>query len=171
MGPYTRSGRVVNLTFPYCSSSINVRLTVQGESGQSDTVSMQVMVDYLTSPFLKEGNISTAFNSFLSVPPFDGRTRGFVTLVTSERSTPTTRHPSNHVAQGRLGENEIEAYLATPIDTAGVWRFDFNGADGFVSGSIKVKSGQTISIDSRSVVFHLSGTPGERIKFTFKLLP
>ncbi len=171
-GPFVKSGRTVSHDFSGCfNNSIGARLTVTGELGQSDTTSMQVMVAYLTSPFLKDGTISTAFTSFLSVPPFDGRTRGFVSLNRIRTFNLDNSTPSTHVAQARQGENEVEAYLATPIDTPGSWRFDFRGADGFVSGSIKVKSGQTISIDSQTVVFHLSGTPGERIKFTFKLLP
>ena len=112
-----------------------------------------------------------AFTSFLSVPPFDGHARGFVTLNNVRTFNTNNSTPSNHAAQGRLGENEVEAYLATPTDTPGSWRFDFSGADGFVAGSIKVQSGQIIARDSRSVVFRLSGTPGERVKFTFQLLP
>jgi PKD repeat protein len=170
-GPYNKSGRVVTQDFMSCPGSIVVSLTVTGEAGQSDTTSKQVTVTYLTSPFQKDSQISTAFNSFLSVPPFDGGARGFVTMNNIRTFTTNNSAPSNHAVQGRLGENEIEAYLATPIDTEGAWRFDFSGASGFVAGSIKVKSGQVISIDSRSVVFRLSGAPGERIKFTYKLLP
>jgi hypothetical protein len=57
------------------------------------------------------------------------------------------------------------------MEQPGFWRFEFSGAPSFVSGSIKVQSGQVIAISANTVVFRLGGTAGERIKFTFQLVP
>jgi PKD repeat protein len=172
-GPITRSGRRVSYTFPFCfNTTIEVRLSVTGDAGQRDSITQQVPVrQYVTSRALDNNQISTSFSSFLSVPPFDGRANGHIVLNNARTFSSNNSRPVTHGSQGRVGVNEVEAYLPTPVGVAGSWRFDFGSADGFVSGSIKVQSGQVIAIDSRSIVFRLSGTPGERIKFTFQLLP
>jgi hypothetical protein len=77
----------------------------------------------------------------------------------------------HHQVPGRIGDYTVEAYTTTPMAEPGMWRFDLSGAAHFVSGSIKVQSGQVVSAGANEVVFRLSGTPGERIKFTFQLLP
>jgi hypothetical protein len=171
--PVARSGRTVSHTFSSCwNTNIDVKLTVTGDAGQRDSTSQQVPVgSYVTSRALENSQIPTSFSSFLGVAPFDGHANGYVVLNQARTFRSDNTGPFLHGAQGRLGVNEVEAYLATPGGESGSWRFDFGGADGFVSGSIKVKSGQVIAMDSRSIVFRLSGMPGERVKFTFQLLP
>jgi PKD repeat protein len=170
-----RSGKVVSHTWScWMNENITVKLTVSGRDGQqtlTDTISRSVTVVYFSSPFLKATRVTTSFASYLGIAPFDGRARGQVTLNGTRTDGVDSSSPFQHRAQGRFGENTIEAHIPTPTDQPGFWRFDFGGAEGFVVGSIKVRSGQVTSIDSRSVVFRVSGAPGERIKFTFELLP
>ncbi len=154
---------------------IRVRLTVSGKSGDvtlSHTIVETVNVSYyLRSPFLQSKQIATSFTSYLGIAPFDGSARGQVMLNGTRTDSVDSSSPFQHRAQGKFGENTIEAFVPTPTDQPGFWRFDFGGADGFVAGSIKIQSGQVISSNSKSVVFRVSGAPGERIKFTFELLP
>ena len=62
----------------------------------------------------------------------------------------------------------VEAQPVGPVKGEALWRFDFRGTEGFVSGSIRVESGQVVSRGGRQVVFRVS-EPGERLKFTFDL--
>jgi hypothetical protein len=154
------------------SENLRVSLTVTGESGDTDTVSQTVNVRYLTSPFLKEKQIESSFQSYLGVAPFDGSVRGQVTVNELRMDSTDNSVPFQHQVPGRIGDNSVEAYTTTPTaEEPGFWRFDFSGAAGFVSGSIKVQSGQVASVSANVVVFRLSGTAGERIQFTYQLLP
>ena len=150
---------------------ITVVLTVFDALGNSNTARKSVKVQYLTSPFLKEQKVRTDFTSFLGVPPFDGRTQGQVHHNGSRVDIVTNAGPAQHGIDGRYGENVLEAYTTTPLANPGYWRFDFSSARNFVAGSIKVQSGQVMAADGRSVVFRLGGAPGERIRFTYELLP
>jgi len=65
------------------------------------------------------------------------------------------------------GANRVEATLVDGKGKAGVWRFEFLGAEA-VGGSIRVLAGDVLSIASTSITFRLKGAPGERIAFTFE---
>jgi hypothetical protein len=65
------------------------------------------------------------------------------------------------------GANRVEATLVDGKGKAGMWRFEFLGSEG-VGGSIRVLAGDVATIASTSITFRLSGTPGERIAFTFE---
>jgi hypothetical protein len=178
-GPIRATGRVVNHSWSGAdgcyygtSENLRVRLTVTGESGTTDSVSQMVNVRYLTSPFLKEKRIESSFKSYLGVAPFDGSKRGQVTVNGLRMDTTDNSVPFQHQVPGRVGDNAVEAYTTTPMEeNPGFWSFDFSGAAGFVPGSIKVQSGQAASVSANIVVFRLSGTAGERIRFTYQLLP
>ena len=64
------------------------------------------------------------------------------------------------------GANRVEATLVDGKGKAGVWRFEFLGAEG-VDGSIRVLAGDVVTVAATSISFRLKGTPGERIAFTF----
>jgi hypothetical protein len=169
----TRSGRVVTHTWGFACSGgevIGVTLTVTGDDGQTDVASQQVTTIYLTSPFADK-TFSSTFSSYLSVAPFDGSVRGQVMINSMRMFQTDSSTPFVHHVDAKAGENTVESFTTTPMDKPGSWRFDFADADGFVPGSIKVQSGKVIAINPNFVVFRLSGTPGERIKFTYKLLP
>jgi hypothetical protein len=65
------------------------------------------------------------------------------------------------------GENRVEATLVNGDGRAGRWRFEFVGSSNMAAGSIRVLSGEVSSVAATSVTFRLTGTPGERVAFTF----
>jgi len=65
------------------------------------------------------------------------------------------------------GTNHVEATLVEGSGKAGQWRFEFLGSQAIAPGSIRVVAGEVVTIAESSVTFHLKGTPGERIAFTF----
>ena len=63
------------------------------------------------------------------------------------------------------GENRLEALL---LDVAkGTWTLDLSGIAGLERGSLRVLSGNAVSVGPDSVVFRLSGRAGERISLAF----
>jgi len=67
------------------------------------------------------------------------------------------------------GESVIEAFLVASSGRSGTWRFDLSGTGGFVPGSILVESGEVLTLESRAVVFRVSGVAGERSRFRFRV--
>jgi hypothetical protein len=65
------------------------------------------------------------------------------------------------------GQNHVEAMLVEGRGKAGLWRFDFMSSQAIAPGSIRVVAGDVASVGASSITFHLKGTPGERIAFTF----
>jgi hypothetical protein len=79
---------------------------------------------------------------------FDGRGRG-TTAVHAPR-----------------GQRRVDAQLVSGERREGTWRFELSGR--VVAGSLRVVAGQVVAIAGDSVTFRLSGTPGERVVFTFR---
>jgi hypothetical protein len=68
-----------------------------------------------------------------------------------------------YVVKAIEGENRIAAQWTGPAEATGSWRFDFGAAPQFVSGSIRVESGQVRSQSGSSIVFALRpGVPAPR---------
>jgi hypothetical protein len=149
---------------------VQTKLTVSDAQGNSDVLTRGVGVQYLRSPFLEEQRLPTSFSSFLGVKPFDGTTRGQVHYNRSHVDLVSNEGTVSHRVDARFGTNVVEAYTTSPLSEPGHWRFDFSGAPGFVSGSLKVQSGQAIVVESRAVIFRLTGSPGERIRFVYELM-
>jgi Big-like domain-containing protein len=66
------------------------------------------------------------------------------------------------------GENRVEAILVEGSGKPGTWRFELGGGDLVAPGSLKVVAGEVALITQNAVTFRLSGTPGERVAFTFQ---
>jgi hypothetical protein len=115
--------------------------------------------------------LDTSFISFLGVEPLDGSAAGNVLVNDSQIGTTNNSSPLRHQLKGRRGRNTIEAYTITRLSAEGFWRFDFSGAQHFVAGSIRVEAGEVISSTAHSVVFRMSGRPGEAVKLSFLLEP
>jgi hypothetical protein len=79
----------------------------------------------------------------------------------------TYAEPGRSYGTSRLadGENRIEATLVTRAGKPGLWRFDL--VDGQAAGTIRILSGDAVSLTSSAVTFRLQGIPGERVAFTF----
>jgi uncharacterized repeat protein (TIGR01451 family) len=106
--------------------------------------------------------------SLLRFTQTDEPSTGIVVLNGGRVDTTTSGVPFQHRFQGRPGRNTIEAYLSG-AGKEGLWRFDFSGAQAFVAGSFRAEAGQVVSRDAHGIVFRVSGTAGERIRFSFEL--
>jgi hypothetical protein len=154
-----------------CSGSplITVQLTVVGSSGQTDSIGQGVRID-LRAPGDREG-LRTSLLSALSTPLQEKDARGFVRLNDSRIDQTSSSGPVSHVFRGYVGQNTLEAYTETEVRGGGFWKFDFSSAAHFTPGSLRVETGTVAAKDERAIVFRLSGSPGERVRFTFKLAP
>jgi hypothetical protein len=70
--------------------------------------------------------------------------------------------------RARRGENVLEARLLSEASGAGRWRFDFAGASGFVTGSLRVEAGEVLAVDAHSVTFRVTGKPGPFVRVRFR---
>jgi hypothetical protein len=78
------------------------------------------------------------------------------------------RGRSTAVANGRRGDNRVEAQLVQATGRPGTWKFELGGTSSFQQGSLRVIAGDVALITADSITFRLKGTPGERVVFSFK---
>ncbi len=64
------------------------------------------------------------------------------------------------------GENRLEAQIVA-AGKPGTWRFDLSGVPPLERGSLRVLSGEVVSVGPDSVAFRVSGRTGERIGVAF----
>jgi hypothetical protein len=103
-----------------------------------------------------------ALSSQLDAPQAKGQV---VVNGTAVVYTPSGR--SMAVAQGRKGENRVEAQLVQ-AGGPGTWRFDLGATGTFEPGSLRAIAGEVVVVSADAVVFRLSGKPGERVVFAFR---
>jgi hypothetical protein len=170
--PVNHSGQVVTIdwnppTYGGCSGSpqIDVRLTVVGTLGQTDTETEDVRIDLRASPEREE--LTASFISEMASS--DGESLGFILLNGARRDFSSSAAPSSHTFRGFAGPNTIEAGIQGTSLSPILWKFDFSAAMHFVAGSLEVERGAVAAIDGRAIVFRLAGVPGERIRFRFEL--
>jgi hypothetical protein len=165
----TATGVVVNTDwYPNCtaSPSIKIRLTVHGPGATTDVCDQFVTI-YYSRVAQKASQLSTSFSSFLESPAIHKDSEGQIILNGSRLDAIQSGAHFRHQFYGRRGENVVGARTAAGVGK-GLWHFDFQGAENFVPGSLKVKLGQVVSVDAHSVTFRINGQ-GERIEFGFEL--
>jgi hypothetical protein len=159
---------------PSCGTPFSrlVRLTV------TDTVGATATTQANINPTLPAGletmeqtadSLHTSFTSRLMPPISSGRIQIQVVSNGHQMDVTDNAMPHRHDLNGRVGTNTVEAILtsAPPIPIA--WELDFSGSDHFVPGSLRIEAGQVMMQAGHSITFRLTGTPGERIKLTFRL--
>jgi hypothetical protein len=165
--PFPDAGPVITKNFPPCPSfpiPSTHELTVYGPGNIQSKTSQTFIVAYLRGP--EEGALHTGFSSFLDLHSAEPGVRAQL-LVNGEALGPAdAAQTQQHRFKAKAGENTVEAYLSGG-EAEGTWRFDFSSAERFAPGSIRVDSGQVVSLDGRSVVFRV----GESIKFGFHISP
>jgi hypothetical protein len=148
---------------------ISVRLIVTGTDSSTDTITLGTWKIDQKAP--SRAGRRASLNSSLRVPPFDGTVQGRVLLNGSTVDATDSSGPFQHQFMGQPGMNTVEAYTTVSFAGDGFWRFDLTSTEGVVDGSLRVEHGQVLSFGERSIVFRLSGTSGERVRFTYRLLP
>jgi hypothetical protein len=78
------------------------------------------------------------------------------------------RGRSNAIANGRRGDNRIEAQLVQAQGKPGTWSFELGATSSLLPGSLRVIAGDVAAISGDAIAFRLKGTPGERVVFSFK---
>lgn len=158
----------VNRNFPGCAGeTVSVTLTVGDSAGGSDsaTDAFQLPVSQRTDTDF--AYLPASVTSLLRVDGPAGR------VVVNDARLDDIRGtvPFRHEFPGRVGENHVEAVLSTPSAGEVLWEFDFSNARHFVPGSFRAQSGHALSVSSHRIVFRLTGTPEERLRFSFELAP
>ena len=139
-----------------------VSLTVTNEDGRQDRTTQFVVVERRSASNPPELD-------FLSQLELAAGTSAQIAVNVAETLATAAPAPQRHRARGRAGENVVEARLLSEAGEPGRWRFDFRGAGRFVPGSLRVDSGEVLTLDSESVVFRVTGKPGPPIRFRFRV--
>jgi uncharacterized repeat protein (TIGR01451 family) len=156
---------------PSLGNSVENNVTVSGNEADpnpgNNTYTAITGVDYgeyASSRLSKD----VSFTSAMEVTGSQRRVSGHIVLNGARAGTASSRSPQRYHLKGAGGRNVIEAYSTAGWEGEAFWRFDFQGSERFIAGSIRVELGQVVSRDGHAVVFRLS-KPGERIKFAFRL--
>jgi hypothetical protein len=173
-GPFNKTGQIVYQWFGEGWGRKTIRVTLTARTGGSVASVTEEFTfpsgdDLKTLPF--ETDLQTTLTSQLVVPSVQGNVRGFVTLNDAKRDTTDNTRPFLHRFVGYAGKNTVTASTTSFVGGKAFWNFDFSGAEHFVSGSLRIEQGQLVSMDGHSLVFHLAGTSGDHIRFTFRLEP
>jgi uncharacterized repeat protein (TIGR02543 family) len=107
-----------------------------------------------------------SWSSQLDVPDAEGQV-----VMNGRLAAPARPGIAALAMETRPGTNRVEAALVRGGGRPGTWRFDFSGQAAFKPGSLRVVAGAVALITSDAVVFRLQGTAGERVVFTFEVVP
>jgi uncharacterized repeat protein (TIGR01451 family) len=163
----------ITVTAPAAPASLVNNVSVSSSSppdpnGGNNSSSWPTSVP-LRVPPAAQSQLATSLTSTLEAPPPDGRIKGQVSINGQKTDNTDNSAPFRHPYSGPAGENVVEAYVVAGQTDEGRWRFDFREAAHFVRGSIRVDSGQVISVGPQEVVFRVTGTNGPRIRFRYRL--
>jgi PKD repeat protein len=78
---------------------------------------------------------------------------------------PPSPGPSTWAVAPRVGDNRLDAHVQA--GAAGTWRLELAGVAGLEKGSLRVLSGEVVSVGPDAVVFRLKGRAGERFSLAF----
>ncbi len=132
-----------------------------GDGRQDQTTQFVVVED---SSSVNPSDVT--FTSQLELP--EGNS-GQISLNATEIVATVAPAPQRYRLRAYAQENVVDARLLTRPNGPGQWQFDFSNSQGFVPGSLRVDSGQVLSLDSRRVVFRVGEGAGPRIRFRFRL--
>ncbi len=139
-----------------------VTLTVTNGDGRRDQTTQFVVVEDSSS--VNPGDVT--FTSQLELP--EGNS-GQISLNATEIVATVAPAPQRYRLRAYAQENVVDARLLTRPNGPGRWQFDFSNSQGFVPGSLRVDSGQVLSLDNRRVVFRVGEGAGPPIRFRFRL--
>jgi hypothetical protein len=113
-------------------------------------------------------DMDMTYRSSIDVAPRNGSVRGQIVVNGGSFQATDNAGEYGYTVRVQKGQNRVETRLDLPAGSAGTWRFDFGASAEFVSGSLRVESGQVLSNDGASIVFTLGrGAPPPR--FTFEM--
>jgi len=178
------SGRVVRCVFPaigvFGRAEAGIRVQAAGPAG---AVTNSVTVTSSNAPTVSGSERTTIvaaqrvpdsrganlmFKGILDIEPNDGSAESQIVVNGSASQQIANSGPRSLRVNAIFGKNVLEALPPVRSTRSGLWRFDFAGVAEFVPGSIRVESGQVVSIDGSAAVFRASSsTPA--VRFSFEL--
>jgi hypothetical protein len=151
-----------------CSFARLVELVAVGPGGNNrftDNARVMCVVGLVSGAH----GLDTSFLSTMAGPSAQGVARGEILLNESRNDLVDGSMPAHHHLRAPAGMNRVEARTLNAVSGEGWWRFDFSASEHFVAGSLQVEAGAVLSIDAYSVTFRLSQSPGETIRFRYRL--
>jgi hypothetical protein len=151
-----------------CSFARLVELLAVGPGGNNrltDNARVMCVVGLVSGAH----GLDTSFLSTLAAPSSQGVARGEILLSESRKDLVDGSMPAHHHLRAPAGINRVEARTLKAVSGEGWWRFDFSASEHFVAGSLQVEAGAVLSIDAYSVTFRLSQSPGETLRFRYRL--
>jgi hypothetical protein len=151
-----------------CAEPRNPEVQPQGRQCQTGTVQVQSLPTTTTTfgsgrPSSNGWGQSLSWSSQLDVAGASGQV-----VLNSASTAFSAAGRSSAVAEGRKGQNRVEAQLVEATGKPGTWRFEFGATPSFRAGSLRVVAGDVAAVTADAVTFRLKGTPGERVVFTFE---
>lgn len=155
----TRAGTLTN------SAAVTLASPNDPNSGNnSQSVSTRITALSAGPP----AELDLTYRSSIDVEPGTEPTRGQILLNGGSFQATDDAGEYAYTARVREGLNRVETRLDLSAGSSGFWRFDFGAAGEFVTGSLRVESGQVLSQDGSSIVFAVGrGAPPPR--FTFEM--
>jgi hypothetical protein len=117
---------------------------------------------------LSRADSTSRFLSTLSSRIGDGSTSGVIRIAGGSGDVVNDTSPFEHRFRSSPESIVVEATILSAAGEAR-WRFDFSADPRFAPGSIDVRQGEVLSRETNAVTFRLSGQPGERVRFLYRL--
>lgn len=116
----------------------------------------------------REAAVTLEFESEITVPGSNSTVEGQIVLNQTTAVQVVSGARRIHHYQVVESQIRVDGTVNTDLRTRGHWRFEFGGSPAFLPGSIKVLSGEVLSLAGTSVVFavHSDAAP---VQFTFEL--
>ena len=148
-----------------------VTLTVTNGEGRQDTTTQFIVVEgqSVAATESRTQRTEVSFTSHLELPKGNQTQRAQISLNDSTAETTSGTTPHQHHLTARPGENIVEARLLTqPIDS-GRWHFNFQTTRNLIPGTLRIESGEVLTLDQRHVVFRVPAKTTNVVRFRFTL--
>lgn len=151
------------------TNSANVISLPADPNASNNSTTINSAVPGLQASSTEETTIPLTYRTSLGVSRKDGRAQGNIIVNESSSHVIDNSGPQQEQMTGRPGTNRIDAYVVeSGSDLHGSWRFEFGGSASFVRGSLRVTSGEVVSLDGETVIFAV-GSGKSPLRFTFEL--
>jgi uncharacterized repeat protein (TIGR01451 family) len=113
------------------------------------------------------GSLESSFVSTIETSGRDGSTSGTVRVNGVSLDSVNDGTSYRHRVRTQSETVVVEGSLQSAAQ--GIWRFDMSAEARVAPGSIEALEGQVLGREPLGIVFRLTGQPGERVRFTFRL--
>ena len=145
----------------------NTALVSSANAGNpSDSTSTQVNTSLRVAD---AGAITLSVRAFLDIQPYDGNAQGHI-VVNESISRQVANDGFRVLRLDTQSEDNVLEARAITAGAEGFWRFDFSASPEFEPGSIRIRSGQVVSVGAATAVLRAgNGAPSVSFSFSVKL--